>query len=398
MLTPERQAQMDEKLRLMPDALKRDSDTDYTEGYFFVTLNVHDHLPILGSMQGRYLPDTRQVLDASVRLTDLGEAVMRCWQEIPLHHPNIELIDAQVMPEHFHGLLRLCKQDDISSKRPTHLGYIISGFMVGCTHAYWDILGIPWRTMKGRTDGQADTHWVDWQHKQSLRGPSLFAPGYNETTPITPEEVATKIAYIRSNPERRIIKGARCDCFTIYRDQHSANWTQERILRGLKWDYTMQSRQEKLQEGWLEVSERLQGDLSLTYIGRRDILLHSRLLPLVCHRVDEPRREEHIAAVLREARAGAVIVSAFISRRERDIRDILLAEGCPIVEIIDNGMSTKYKPYGKAFYYCAEGRLFQITPWTYLYQKNATVSRPMCMVMNELARLIAGREDDWWKG
>lgn len=26
-----------------------------------------------------------------------------------------------------------------------------------------------------------------------------------------------------------------------------------------------------------------------------------------------------------------------------------------------------------------------------------TITRPMCMVMNELARLIAGCEDDWWK-
>lgn len=394
---------------MTPDALLRSSDIDYTEGYFFVTISVHDRLPILGSMIGRYLPETKQVLEAGVRLTALGEAVMRCWQDIPSFHPQVELLDAQVMPEHFHGLLHLrksnlpsLKANDISYKKPPHLGKVIRGFMTGCTHAYWDILGIDWRTMSGRTDGIADTHWTDWQHKQSLRGPSLFAAGYNETTPITAEEVATKIAYIRSNPERRIIKGAMRDCFSIYRNQRSANWTEARIRQGLRWDYALRSNPNLLDTIYQQLCSRLLSydevpSFSLSYIGSRELLLSSRKLPLVCHRADEEMRERQIAAVLREVRAGAVIVSAFISKREREIRDLLLQEGHPVIEILDNGMSSAYKPWGKAFYYCAEGNLLQITPWAYLYQKDATITRPMCMVMNELARLIAGCEDDWWK-
>ena len=154
MLTPERQTQMDEKLRNTPDALRRTTDIDYTEGYFFVTLNVHDRLSILGSIIGRYLPDTKQVIGAGVRLTALGEAVMRCWL---------------------------------------------------------DILGIDWHAMTGENKDGYHGAWTDWQHKASLRGPSLFAPGYNDTTPITAEEVATKIAYIRSNPEHRLIAGCEDD-------------------------------------------------------------------------------------------------------------------------------------------------------------------------------------------
>lgn len=400
MLTAERQAQMEEKLQNTPDALRRATDIDYTEGYFFVTLNVHDRLPILGTMTGSYQPDTKQVHDAGVRLTALGEAVMRCWLDIPSFHPQVELLDAQVMPEHFHGLLHL-RKDGIPSRKQHHLGNIINGFMVGCTHAYWDILGIDWRTMSGRTDGITDTHWTDWQHKQSLRGPSLFAAGYNETIPLTAEEVATKITYIRSNPERRIIKGALRDCFTIYRDQRSTNWTEDRIRQGLCWDRSLANHPDALQSAMDILAPRLLTNesraLTLSYLGLRELLLAARKLPLVCHRADEGQREQQIAAVLREARAGAVIVSAFISQRERDIRDLLLQEGWPVIEVMDNGMSKAYKPWGKAFYYCAEGRLLQITPWRYLYQKDATVTRPMCMVMNELARLIAGCEDDWWK-
>ena len=57
-----------------------------------------------------------------------------------------------------------------------------------------------------------------------------------------------------------------------------------------------------------------------------------------------------------------------------------------------------YKPAGPSFYACAQERLLQITPWKYHYEKDPLlISRPMCMVMNELSRLISGQEDDWWR-
>ena len=391
-------------MRLIPDALKRSWNRGiiYTEGYFFVTMNVHDRLPILGHMLGRYDAQTKQVVGAGVCLTNLGEAVLRCWQQIPSFHPHVELLDVQIMPEHIHGLLKLSPPaDEALSRKACHLGVIIKGFMVGCTHAYWDILGLPWREMAGRTDGVTDTAWTDWRHKTSLRGPSLFAPSYNDTVPFTPEEVATKLAYIRSNPERRIIKGTLRECFTIYRNQRSAHWNLDRVKHGLLSDYAMAHDSRALDERLQELCQRLLtndgGQLCLSYVGRRELLSHNHLLPLVCHRIDAELFDQQKTAVLRAARDGAVIVSAFISPKERNIRDLLLQDGHPVVEILDNGMSGAYKPYGKFFYYCAESRLLQITCWTYLYQQSPSVTRPMCMVMNELARLISGSADDWWK-
>jgi len=38
------------------------------------------------------------------------------------------------------------------------------------------------------------------------------------------------------------------------------------------------------------------------------------------------------------------------------------------------------------------------TPTVEGQKKPPTISREMCMVMNELARIISGQEDDWWKG
>lgn len=371
-----------------PKALQRDPIVDYTQGYFFVTLTVHDRLPILGS-----IPNSHEC-----RLTALGEKVLSYWNAIPSHYPNAQLLEAQVMPNHFHGLLHL----DVSYPG-VDLGKVIKGFKVGCTHAYWDILGIPWRTMMGRTDGKTDDDWVDDIHTESKRGPALFSAGFNETEPLTEEQIDAKINYIRTNPERSYIKRQNKDCFTIYRNQTSKNWTEQRVLSALQADAYLGKHPEAVLEAMERLRERLsffdisKTKLGLAYVGKRDLLLAERKLPLVCHRADAERIEEQTRAMMNAAQQGAVIVSAFISAHEREIRKQLLVEGYPIIEIVDNGFSDHYKPLGRSFYACAEGQLLQISCWNYLYQKEAQVSREMCLVMNELSRLIADSPDDWWK-
>lgn len=378
-----------------PRALQRDPLVDYTEGYFFVTLSVHDRLPILGDIREQI---NSQPSHIECRLTALGEKVLRCWHEIPAHYPNVQLIEAQVMPDHFHGLMHLT-----ASRPGIDLGKIIKGFEIGCTHAYWDILGIPWYTMKGRTDGVTDVKWVDNDHFTSRRGPALFSTGYNETEPFTEEQIETKINYIRTNPERLYIKRQRRDCFSIFRNQSSQNWTEQRVLSALQADSYLGKHPDAVLAAMERLRERLsfldisKNQLALAYIGKRDLLLAPHKLPLICHRADANRIAEQTQAVLATARQGAVIVSAFISAQEREIRKQLLTEGLPIIEIVDNGFTENYKPSGRSFYACAEGQLLQISCWDYLYEKEAQVSREMCLVMNELSRLICASADDWWK-
>lgn len=139
-------------------------------------------------------------------------------------------------------------------------------------------------------------------------------------------------------------------------------------------------------------------NIGLDYMGNKQLLWAGRKLPLICHGADAAQFEQQKEAVLVAAREGAVIVSAFISPKERDIKNKLMIKLLPFIEITDNGFSEKYKGVGKAFYAIAENRLLQITPWTYLYHKDGPqVSREMCLVMNELARVITGVDDGWWK-
>lgn len=388
MLRPDQIAKIRKKEAEMPDALKRDPLTDYYGGYFFVTLNTRNESPILSHIAG-HIGGTGA--DAPhCEYTELGRKVKEVWERNPKFYPGVEVIACEVMPEHFHGLLRL------KEGNKQHLGRIMSGFMSGCTHAYWDTLGIDWKAGRFFEDARA-SEWMDRDrdHTRSYRGPALFTRGYNDVEPVTPEQVQIKIEYIRKQAEKRLIKRENNDRFAIFRHQHSRNWSAEVALRAIAADPFFARNDAARTTAQQKVLARLNDGID--YLGNRAWLASDRKLPLICHRADRMLFDRQKQAVLEAARAGCVIVSAFISPAERDIRDQLLMEQLPVIDIMDNGFSDRYKPTGTAFYACGENRLVQLSCWTYQYLKDSAISREACLVMNELARVICKQPDDWWK-
>lgn len=411
-LTPEQLAKIAQKDAALPAALKRNATTNYYEGYFFITLNTRNYAPILSFITGR--PDAPDdAPDApACEYTELGRKVMAVWQTVPRFHPQVEIMAAEAMPDHFHGLLRL-----LPGNRK-HLGHLVGSFMGGCTHGYWDILGIDWR--KDREERLAKgAHALppdrDRDHTCSFRGPSLFVRGYNDMEAVTPEQVQTKLRYIREQARRALIKGTLRDRFFVHRSCTARGWTLDTIRRGLRADRFYAHNPDRLEHilrsllpripmlpAIVSASPSASSSASspkplLSYVGCSSLLSAERKLPLVCHRSDAPFFERQRDAVLRAAREGAVIVSAFVSPKEREIGRLLLMEQLPVIEVCDNGFGDRYKPSGKSFYACAENRLVQISPWNYEYCPDLAVNREVCLVMNELARVIAGVGDGWWK-
>lgn len=415
-LTPEQLAKIAQKDAALPAALKRNATTNYYEGYFFITLNTRNYAPILSFITGR--PDAPdEAPDApACEYTELGRKVMAVWQTVPRFHPQVEIIAAEAMPDHFHGLLRL-----LPGNRK-HLGRMVNGFMIACTHDYWDTLDIKWRDMKkdpNKSDRDASRDWYDRDHTRSFRGPSLFVRGYNDMEAVTPEQVQTKLRYIREQARCALIKGTLRDRFLVHRSCTARGWTLDTIRRGLRADRFYAHNPDRLEHIFRSLLPRipmLPAIVSaspsasptaspsasspkplLSYVGCGAMLSAERKLPLVCHRSDAPFFERQRDAVLRAAREGAVIVSAFVSPKEREIGRLLLMEQLPVIEVCDNGFGDRYKPSGKSFYACAENRLVQISPWNYEYCPDLAVNREVCLVMNELARVIAGVGDGWWK-
>ena len=261
-------------------------------------------------------------------------------------------------------------------------------------------------------------------HTCSFRGPSLFVRGYNDMEALTPEQMQTKLRYIHEQARRALIKGTFRDRFLVHRSCTARGWTLDTIRRGLRADRFYAHNPDRLELILRSLLPRIpmqqatapaspsaassSAALSavpsasspkplLSYVGCSALLAAERKLPLVCHRSDAPFFERQRDAVLRAAREGAVIVSAFVSPKEREIRRLLLMEQLPVIEVCDNGFGDRYKPVGKSFYACAENRLVLISPWNYEYCRDLAVNREVCLVMNELVRVIAGTGDGWWK-
>ena len=70
----------------------------YREGYFFVTINVHEHKNIFG-----------EVIGEEMKLNTYGEIVKECRYDLPNHYTNCSLADFVIMPNHVHAILSVEK-------------------------------------------------------------------------------------------------------------------------------------------------------------------------------------------------------------------------------------------------------------------------------------------------
>ena len=151
---------------------------------------------------------------------------------------------------------------------------------------------------------------------------------------------------------------------------------------------------------WQTIVERLLIDNShivCDSYGCRQILDH-QLLPVVCHRKDKPSFIQQKQACLKAAANGAVLVSPRIAKGKQEIIDEAIAQGHPVILIVDNGFPEIYHPSELRLQQCVGNRLLLLTPWTYQYRPaNEDITVPQCKTMNCIVQDICRTKDDWWK-
>ena len=98
--------------------------------------------------------------------------------------------------------------------------------------------------------------------------------------------------------------------------------------------------------------------------------------------------KEHFVAM---ARDGHVIVTAGISKGEKAVKDWVLDNGLEMILVISDGMSELWKPAGKLFDACADGKLLIVAPGEYRNFPHK-ITRDRCLALNELAfAIVHGR-------
>ena len=96
--------------------------------------------------------------------------------------------------------------------------------------------------------------------------------------------------------------------------------------------------------------------------------------------------ENKIAYWLSQAREGTVLVSPFISAKEKDVRQMAEAADASIILIVHETLPERYKPEAHNFAQWAKGR------WLILSMGlpvKTPLSREICIQMNELAEKLA---------
>ena len=88
------------------------------------------------------------------------------------------------------------------------------------------------------------------------------------------------------------------------------------------------------------------------------------------------------------ARQGSVMVSPFISAKEKEVLIILLTEEHPTIILTDNGFGQYYKPSAGLFDAVAAGKLLILSPWQHDPGKKH-ISRADCVALNTMAEEIS---------
>ncbi|MDE0009926.1 MAG: transposase [Candidatus Poribacteria bacterium] len=86
---------MNSKSNLPRRRAMRLRDYDYSQpGAYFVTIRVRHRKCLFGTIIG-----------GKMRLNEIGQIVVECWNRIPQHFPSVELGESVIMPNHFHGII-----------------------------------------------------------------------------------------------------------------------------------------------------------------------------------------------------------------------------------------------------------------------------------------------------
>ena len=395
-------------------------------GTYHITLHVADGMGLpLGQIQGSLEQPDESPNAPHVAMTPVGNMV------------RIRVDTFVIMPEHLHVLLQVTAPIVSSTGRPTHLGQVIAGFKKGCNRRYWAMTGQdaaagaaqavnssgePLNTVSGSTSRvSGGASWVSGSAsrvsggasrvsggspaRESKRTPSsgttgrspLFAYGYCDVQPITPEQLDTQRAYIKANPRSRLLRSRQRATLTACRNGFTTALTPS-ALRGFLLRECLQKH--ATAEALDAIQCRLllaDGKIALDTYGNRQ-LLNSKLLPVVCHRKDKSFFEQQKARCMEEAGNGAIMVSARISAGEQEIMNEMVNHGFPVIIIADNGFPERYHPSAVRLDLCATDRLLLVTPWQYQYRgKNEQVTIPFCKAMNCVAQALCRQKDDWWK-
>lgn len=344
--------------RQIPITHRRYPGNNYSaRGIYLITLCTEHRRPILGELCGK------NAAQAHIRPSDLGMAVLRCWYDIPAFHKeraaqkslrmgkecrrDIQLITCQLMPDHFHGIIFVKDDMDIS------LGQVICGFMTGCTQAYHKMIEAAYTlpTKQEKAAVNVSVYMPTIHSTPAL--PPLWEKGYHDRPLWGNGQLQHMIDYVHDNPRR------------LWLRKHSAQLF--RLHRGVRIGAQV---------------FMAKGEMAL--LPRPMHVVHVR------RRFSDAERRAYMNGCIIAARQGKVLVGAFISEHEQQVRAVALAEGYPVIQLTTDVLTECYKPSGVLFEACYNGQLLLLSQHEEECGFSRRITREECNELNRIAEEIGG--------
>ena len=219
----------------------------------------------------------------------------------------------------------------VKERLPRHLGFYIAEFKSRVTAA--------WRLSRG------------------VETLEVFEENYYDRIILPEHSLNDVYQYIRQNPYRLAVRKSSPEFFQKIRGVH--------------------------------VDER-----EVQVYGNPFLLRNPFKYALIVHRADDDTVfARKLEECLYHAANGGVVVSAFISKREKEIRRQVEAAGGRLILIHDRPLAEREKPAKHDFELCAEGRLLLLSPIDYeSLPKAEHPPRYQCLDMNALAETLASSQ------
>ena len=331
--------------------LRRKEGHDYAApGIYMITVTTTDRQRILGELKGS-TPD-----EASIQPTALGEYVIAAFRKMAAMvtektGSRIQVYQYQLMPDHFHGILRIYD----ALPEGWHLSRMIGAWKGDCSREYWR-----------EKENAAPTHDAPNKEGESLSSTpgvrpernSLFSPGYNDKILYHEGQLNAWYEYLHDNPRRLWLK-------VHYPDR----------LRKV-----------------YDFKAGKQGHF-YTAVGNTFMVKNPERVQVRCHRnLTEEQIQAEVEHYMSLARGGAVLVSPFISPAEKAVYEAAYKARLPMIHIVNRGLDGKFiYPTGRDLKGCSAGFLLVLAPYADYSAETAEtrITRSQCLDMNGYAADIA---------
>lgn len=193
---------------------------------------------------------------------------------------------------------------------------------------------------------------LKWSINQAMQIPGVFSEGYNDKIVYKTGQKDAFYRYILDNPRRYLARKLYPEFF---------------------------SRVNTFNLNGLQVS--LYGNIFLLNHPIKTVVRYSRKFTPEQLKKNNNIYEETM-------RSGGVLVSPFIHQEEKAVKAQALEDSTPIIQVALNGFPERFKPSGRDFELCAQGKLLIIAPIEHSTQKQP-LDREAALRANAIAEAIA---------